>query len=487
MNSDSLRVIFATPECAPLVKTGGLGDVSASLPAALARLGVDVKILLPGYAAVLKAVPHAREIALVSAYGAFPKARILEVAGPGGTPLLILDCPPLYQRGGGPYEDERGEDWPDNALRFGLLSRVAAVLGSDHCPLPWRAQIVHCNDWQTGLAPAYLAFAKYPRAASLFTIHNVSYQGIFAPEFASELGLPLSSFSPEGVEYYGKLCFLKAGLYYAEAITTVSPTHAREIQTEALGFGMHGLLAKRRANLSGILNGIDTELWDPSADPLITYRYDMRTLSAKVENKRSLQTAVGLARDDEVPLLGMVSRLAPQKGVDLLVEIASTLIGLPAQIAIQGVGDALLQRELLALAQAHPKKIAVKIGFNEPLAHSIEAGADIFLMPSRFEPCGMNQMYSQRYGTPPVVRATGGLIDSVVDFSPATLADGTATGFMFGGSGTSDLQAAIERAVKAYYDKATWRSLQRNGMSRDFSWNTSAKRYLELYRRIAGR
>jgi starch synthase len=351
--------------------------------------------------------------------------------------------------------------------------------------LPWRAQVVHCSDWQTGLAPAYLAFAQPPRAASLFTVHNISYQGIFAPELAHELGLPPASFSPEGVEYYGRLCFLKAALYYADAITTVSPTHAREIQTEEFGFGMHGLLARRSDHLSGILNGIDTALWDPSADPLIARRYGIHTLPEKIENKRALQASMELARDDHVPLLGIVSRLAPQKGVDLLVEIAATLIGLPAQIAIQGVGEGLLQRELLALARAHPGKIAVRIGFNEPLAHSIEAGADIFLMPSRFEPCGMNQMYSQRYGTPPVVHATGGLLDSVVDFSPATLADGRATGFVFGGSGAADLQAAIQRAVKVYRDQPTWRALQRNAMSKDFGWNSSAERYLEIYKRIA--
>ncbi|MBI2318056.1 MAG: glycogen synthase, partial [Betaproteobacteria bacterium] len=386
-NADSIPVVFATPECAPLAKTGGLGDVSASLPAALVRLGVDVRILLPGYTQVLDALPHTRLAATVPAQAAFPAARILAATGPGSVPLLVLDCPTFYRRRGGPYQDDHGRDWPDNALRFGLLSRVAALLGTDGSPLPWRAQIVHCNDWQTGLAPAYLALgADGPRAASLVTVHNVSFQGIFAPQLVSELGLPASSFSPEGVEYYGKLCFLKAALHYADAITTVSPTHAREIQTEAFGFGMHGLLARRAGDLSGILNGIDTDIWNPAADALIARRYDIESLAAKIENKRALQASLGLSADDNVPLLGMVSRLAAQKGMDLVLESALALIDLPVQIAIQGVGQAPMQRQLTALARSHPGTIAVRFGFDERLAHSIEAGADIFLMPSRFEP-----------------------------------------------------------------------------------------------------
>ena len=469
------------------MKTGGLGDVSASLPAALARLGIDVRILLPGYTHVLDALPDATLISTIAARGSFPSAAILAAPGPHDVPLLVLDCPSLYRRPGGPYQDPQGRDWPDNALRFGLLSRVAADLGCDSSPIEWRPDVVHCNEWQTGLTPVYLAYAKGVRAASLITIHNLAFQGLFEPKYLPELGLPASSFSIDGLEYYGKLSFLKGGLRYADAITTVSPTYAEEIQNDPLGFGFHGLLAARRDVLTGILNGIDSELWNPATDGMIPFRYDVRTLDAKHWNKRALQNALGLDAEDAIPLFGVVSRLAHQKGTDLLVAIAPRLAALPAQLVVQGTGDAETQRMLVALAAQFPGRIAIRIGFNEPLAHLIEAGADSFLMPSRFEPCGMNQMFSQRYGTPPVARATGGLIDSVVDCTPRSLADGTATGFLFRDAGAEDFLAATERATAAYRDPPTWRALQRNGMARNFGWDASADKYAEIYRRIASR
>ena len=486
LNAPPIRLLFATSECAPLVKTGGLGDVSASLPAALARLGVDVRLLLPGYSQVLEALPDARELASIPARDAFPPAALLAAQGPHGVSLLVLDCPALYRRRGGPYLDSEGRDWADNALRFGLLARVAADLGTDAGPLDWRADVVHCNEWETGLAPAYLHYATGARAASVITIHNLAFQGLFAPEYLPALGLPPSSFSADGLEYHGKISFLKAALRYADAITTVSPNYAREIQSEPLGFGFHGLLAARSDALTGILNGIDTELWDPSTDALIPQRYDANSLAAKRVNTRALQHRMGLAEDDSIPVLGVVSRFAHQKGLDLLLQIAHRLAALPAQLAIQGVGDGDIQSAFASLAQRHPGKIAVSIGFDEALAHLIEAGADMFLMPSRFEPCGMNQMYSQRYGTPPVVHATGGLADSVVDCNPRTLAGGTAAGFVFRSAGAVDFLGAVERAVAAWRDPATWTALQRNGMARDFGWGASAARYLEIYRRLAG-
>ena len=485
LNAGPLRILFATSECAPLVKTGGLADVSAALPAALATLGVDARILLPGYRQVLAQLSDCREIARFPPIADFPGSRLLQCRLGSGVPLYALDCAELYDRPGGPYQDETGKGWTDNALRFGLLSRVAALLGSASSPLGWQPQVLHCNEWQTGLAPAYLRYAAGARAATLVTIHNLAFQGIFEPELVAALGLPDESFRPDGVEYYGKLSFLKAGLQLADAITTVSPGYALEIQSEALGFGLHGLLAARRDSLYGILNGIDTGVWNPATDPLITCRYAADTLAAKAGNKRALQQRLGLAPEPDVPLFAVVSRLTAQKGLDWLLEIAPQLLALPAQLALLGGGEAELERGFLALAQRHARHVSATIGFDETLAHLIEAGADAFLMPSRFEPCGMNQMYSQRYGTPPIVRATGGLADTVVDCSAATLADGSASGFVFHEPSAAALLAAVERAVRAWRAETTWRALQRNGMARDFGWNASALRYAEIYAVLA--
>jgi len=480
-----LRILFATSECAPLVKTGGLGDVSAALPAALKALGLDPRILLPGYRPVLAQLQKCREVARFAATADFPAARLLQGQTPSGVPLLALDCSELYDRAGGPYQNEAGGDWTDNALRFGLLSRVAALLGSADSPLGWQPDVVHCNDWQTGLAPAYLRYAAGARAATLQTIHNLAYQGIFEPQFVAALGLPPECFTPDGAEYYGKLSFLKSGLQFADAITTVSPTYALEIQSEPLGFGLQGLLAARRDGLSGILNGIDTGLWNPATDPLIAGRYDADALGAKAINKSALQRRLSLAPSPAMPLFAVVSRLTAQKGLDWLLAIAPQLLALPAQLAILGSGEPQLERSFRALAQSHAEQMSTTIGFDETLAHLIEAGADAFLMPSRFEPCGMNQMYSQRYGTPPIVRATGGLADTVVDCAPATLAAGSASGFVFHEPSAQALLAAVERAAGTWHDSASWRALQRNGMARDFGWETSARRYAAIYARLA--
>lgn len=484
-NPNRLRVLFATSECAPLVKTGGLADVSAALPAALVALGADVRILLPGYRQVLAQLPRCREIARFDPAAQLPGARLLQAQTEAGVSLMVLDCPDMYDRDGGPYQTSAGNDWSDNALRFGLLSRIAALLASAASPLDWRPQLLHCNEWQTGLAPAYLGYMGGAKAATLLTIHNLAFQGIFEPELVAKLGLPDHSFGPAGVEYYGKLSFLKAGLQFADAITTVSPSYAREIQGEALGFGLHGLLGARKDRLYGILNGIDTGVWNPATDPLIDCRYGADTLASKALNKRALRQRLGLATAPEVPLFAVVSRLTEQKGLDWLLEITPRLLELPVQLALLGGGDAKLERGFLELAQSHPSKVSVTIGFDETLAHQIEAGADAFLMPSRFEPCGMNQMYSQRYGTPPVVRATGGLADTVIDCTPATLADGSASGFVFHESSANALLAAVERAAVTWRERATWQTLQRNGMARNFGWDASARRYAEVYAGLA--
>lgn len=477
-----MKVLFATPEVAPLIKTGGLADVSGALPAALRAIGIDVRVLVPGYTPVLAQLPQHTVIASLDGLPGFPASRLLSGETESDVPLLVLDCPALYQREGGPYQDIGGQDWPDNALRFGLLSKVAAILGSDASPLAWQPDLVHCNDWQTGLAPAYLRFAH--GVPSVMTIHNMAFQGIFPPVTLDELHLPPSSFGIDGVEYYGSLSFLKAGLFYADHITTVSPNYAKEIQSEPLGFGMQGLLSLRRDSLTGILNGIDTDEWDPAADDYLTKKYSAAHMAGKAANKAALQSRMGLEIDPEVPLLGVVGRLTHQKGLDLLLEIVPRLVELPVQLAMLGTGESQLQDAARELALGYPGKIGVHVGFSEELSHMIEAGADMFVMPSRFEPCGLNQFYSQRYGTPPIVHATGGLVDSVVDCTPETLSDGTASGFVFSGMSADNLFAVIQRAVELYRDQKKWKALCKNCMGKDFSWKTSAETYRGVYLKV---
>jgi starch synthase len=318
-------------------------------------------------------------------------------------------------------------------------------------------------------------------------VHNLAYQGIFPADSVARLGLPPESFAMDGAEFFGKLSFLKGGLACADAITTVSPTYAREICTEALGFGLQGLLSRRANVLTGILNGIDTDYWDPASDPMIVQRYDVHTLGNKPANKRALQAAMGLAMEDAMPVLGVVSRLVEQKGIDLIAEIVGKVVALPAQFVIQGTGDRAIEERLLVLAKKYPRQVGVRVAFDEALAHMIEAGADLFLMPSRFEPCGMNQMYSQRYGTPPIVCRTGGLADSVVDCTATTLAAGTATGFCFATPSAKELLGTVRRAIELYRHATTWSALQRNAMTRDFGWEASAAQYVEVYRRVLRR
>jgi starch synthase len=464
------RVLFVAPECAPLTKTGGLGDVAGALPPALRETGVDARVLLPAYGAL-----PGRELATLDLLG--KKVRLLESNLPSGVPLYLLDCPDLYRRHGGPYQTAQGEDWPDNALRFGVLSRAAALLGGAASPLDWRPDVVHCNDWPTALAPVYLE-REPDAAASLMTVHNLAFQGLFEPSVLRALGLPQSDYSVEKLEFYGRLSFLKGGLVCADALTTVSPTYAGEIQSEALGCGLDGVLRERHADLSGIANGIDTTVWDPAGDALIARNYDAAAIDAKRINKRAVQERLGLAVDEEVPLLGMVGRLTHQKGIDLVLAAADDLVALPAQLAVLGKGDRDHEHALAALAARYPGTVAVANGFHEELAHLIEAGADVFLMPSRFEPCGLNQMYSQRYGTPPVAHATGGLID--------TISDGE-TGFLFDRPESGALLAAVRRALALRRDPGRWRAMQRAGMTRDFSWAEPARRYADLYLRLATR
>ncbi len=469
---EKLRILFATPECAPLVKTGGLGDVSAALPPALAARGIDVRVMLPGYPAVMHAGAEAAEIATLPILG--HTVRLLDGRLDSGAPLIIVDCPQLYARGGGPYQADDGEDWEDNALRFGVLSRCAAILGTGASPLDWRPHVVHCHDWPTALASLYLSRWERPRAGSLVTIHNLAFQGKFDFDEAHRLDLPPEVRGTEGVEFFGRMSFLKGGLMFADAINTVSPTYAREIQTEALGFGMEGVLRHRASVLHGVLNGIDTATWDPQNDPHLASNYGLLTLERKVSNKRLLRKKMQLKGEDSTFLLAIVSRLTHQKGIDLIAQAASQLVQMGAEVAIVGTGDKDMVDRVLAAKRQNPGHVAAHIAFDEPLAHLVEAGADAFLMPSRFEPCGMNQMYSQRYGTPPIVNPTGGLADTV----------SAETGFLMHELSTAGLVEAVERALAAYRQPRAWRDLQNHGMARDFGWDRAAADYEHIYESI---
>ncbi len=488
MPASSPSILFASSEAYPLIKTGGLADVSGALPTALKDLGLDVRLLLPGYPAVLAKCPDARPVASLPNPFAPGEVVILQARLPGSrVPLLIVAYDPFFSRAGGPYQDPAGRDWPDNALRFGLLSFVAAWLASIWNKQTWRPALVHCNDWQTGLAPAYLRFWPQPAPPTIMTIHNLAYQGVFGKEMLAPLALPPESFSIHGLEYYGNLSFLKAGVFYADYLTTVSPTYAEEIQRPELGMGMHGLLHERRDVLAGILNGIDTVEWDPATDVHLPLHYDATRLGDKARLKARLQAELGLDGEPDAPLVAVISRITYQKGSDVVLGVMHDLVREGLQFAVLGAGDHAIEQAYADLARAHPGRLAVVIGYDEGLSHRMEAGADMFLMPSRYEPCGLNQMYSQRYGTPPIVHRTGGLADTVVDAHGADLAAGRATGIVFAPVEHHACADAVRRAVALYRQPDVWRQMQRAGMACDFSWARSARAYHDLYRRVAAR
>jgi len=476
------RVLFASSEAAPLVKTGGLADVAGSLPIALRRLGHDVRLVLPAYPNARRRLGSAKTVARLHLPGTPGDVEIIEGLLPDSSVRTwLVHYAPAFDRAGHPYLDDDGTDWPDNAERFALFSRAVAQLATGGAGEAWNADVVHCNDWQTGLVPALLA-PLAARPATVFTIHNLAYQGLFDASVFATLGLPAALWGLHGLEFHGKLALIKGGLVYADRLTTVSPTYASEIQTAELGAGLDGLLRFRAADLVGILNGADYSVWDPAVDPHLAAHYDLHRLDAKAANKAALQQEIKLAPRPDIPLIGMIGRLVSQKGVDLAMEALPPLLKAgKVQLALIGSGDHELESTVKELSKRFPHAVAAHIGYSEPLAHRIEAGADIFLMPSRFEPCGLNQIYSLRYGTIPVVRHTGGLADTVVDATSANMKAGQATGFVFAEASTAALAGAIDRALTAYATPAVWKSLLRNAMSRDFSWEQSARRYAELY------
>jgi starch synthase len=484
---DRLRVLQVAAEIFPWVKTGGLGDVVAALPPALAR-SADVRLLLPGYTPLLDALENSRVVAqLGSTFGA-ATVELRRGRLPGlDLPVYLIDSPYLYDRPGNPYLAPDRSDWPDNPRRFGLLGWVAAHLGCGDVDRDWRADVVHAHDWHAGLACAHLALHPGPRPASVFTVHNLAFVGEFDPLQLTELQLPRSTFAPEGLEFHGKGSFMKAGLYYADQLTTVSPTYAHEIQTSAFGCGFEGLLTRRAPVLAGILNGVDNAVWNPATDPHIEARYDRDDLAGKAKVKAALQRSLGLRVDPAQLLVGVVTRLAYQKGVDLLVQSMRGLAGEGVQLALLGSGDPQIERDLTQLARQLPQAVSISFGYDDALSHRIIAGADVVAVPSRYEPCGLTQLYGLRYGSAPVVHAVGGLADTVVDASEANLQADRATGFTFVNATEAALHAALHRAQRLYADAPRWQQVMRRAMAQDFSWNEAAARYLDLYRSVTER
>lgn len=472
-----MKILFVTAEAYPLLKTGGLGDVSGALPAALAKAGDDVRVMMPAYPQAVAMAHNKRDGANLGDPLGTGEVRLIEADMPGGgAPVWLVDCPALFARDGNPYVGPDGKDWPDNHLRFALLSRVAAMVAMPGNVTGWTPDVVHANDWQTGLIPAYLHYWGGRRARTLFTVHNLQYQGLFPATVLGQLGLPREALSIDGLEFHGNVSFLKAGLFYSDALSTVSPTYAQEIQTKELGCGMDGLLRLRAGALSGLLNGIDSDDWNPATDDKIPHPYSAGRLAGKAKNKAQLQRDMGLPVDPSAPLFGMVSRLTGQKGIDMVVEAAPKLVAQGAQLAILGSGDKAWETALSQLAATTPG-IRVSIGYDEDLAHRVIAGSDVFLMPSRFEPCGLTQMYALRYGTLPLVRNTGGLADTVVDVAD----DKRGTGFVFDAPTAAAMMAAAQRALDLYATPKTWKAVQVRAMKRDFGWETAAQSYKSLY------
>jgi starch synthase len=477
------QVLAVASEIYPLIKTGGLADVAGALPGALAHEGVKMRTLVPGYPAVLAGLEEASE--LLSLPGVFGGARLL-AAKASSLDLFVLDAPHLYARPGNPYVGPDGADWPDNAFRFGALAKVAAEIGLGLLPA-FLPEAVHMHDWQAGLAAAYLHYSGRPALpGTVMTIHNLAYQGRFPAELLKPLGLPPAAFTMEGVEHFGAIGFLKAGLQLSDRITTVSPTYAEEILRPETGMGFDGLLRARKDRLYGILNGIDTAVWDPAADSSIAAPYDAQHLAARTDNKTLLQELLGLRQEAKAPLVGMISRLSWQKGIDVLLEALPALLGEGMQLALLGSGDAELEAGLQEAAQTYPGRIGVKLGYDETLAHRIQGGADMLLVPSRFEPCGLTQLCALRYGAVPVVARVGGLSDTIIDANEMALASGVATGLQFAPVSAESLAAALRRAARLFRDRDSWQAMQKSGMAADVSWRRPARRYASLYSELCG-
>lgn len=482
-----MKVLHVAAEVFPLVKTGGLADVVAALPVALAQQGADARLLLPGLPAVLDAVQGARTVIDIgSCFGAL-RVRLLLARMPGhALPAYVVDAPYLYRRRGGPYQDASGDEWPDNLQRFALLGWVAAHLAGDDADPQWVPDIVHAHDWHAAMACAYMAEHAPTSAASVFTVHNLAYQGLFALPDGPLLGLASRLMSPNGLEFHGQLSFMKAGLVYADHVTTVSPTYAREIATPEFGCGLDGVIRGRGPQqVSGILNGIDEDVWNPAADPAIAQRYDARHLAGKGACRRALQAELGIDADEQALVIAVVSRLTQQKGLDLILGALPQLLQAGAQLVLQGTGDPALEAAFRIAQQAHPKRVHVHIGYDEARAHRLIAGADAIAVPSRFEPCGLTQMYGLRYGTLPIVRRAGGLADTVVDCGTGSTPSSGSTGFVFDAATPAAFGRRVEQAAALHaQQQPAWNKLMRHAMGQALSWAGPARRYLDLYQRL---
>lgn len=480
-----MKVLQVSAEIFPLLKTGGLADVAGALPQALHAAGCDVRVLLPGFAPMLADLQDAQVAAqLVAPWGESVALRQGCLASLN-LPAYVIDAPRLYRRDGTPYEDAQRQPFSDNDRRFALLGWVAAQLAAG-LDAHWQPQVVHSHDWHAALAGAYMAFLppQRDRVASVYTVHNLAYQGLFAPRHFFELGLPAAAFSVDGLEFHGQMSFMKAGLYYADHITTVSPTYAREIQTPEQGCGLDGLLRTRSHDLSGILNGVDEAVWDPAQDASIAERFDAAKPAGKAVCKAALQQQLGLTVQTRAPLFGIVSRLTEQKGLHLVLGVIDDLLARGGQLLVLGTGDAALEAAFAQRARAHPQAISVRIGYDEPFAHRIFAASDVTLVPSRFEPCGLTQMYGLKYGSLPLVHRVGGLADTVVDCALENLADGSANGFVFDRFDVSAMSRAVARAFALYADARQWRKVSTRAMRQHLGWDRAAQDYLALYRRL---
>jgi len=485
MSAVPIRVLHVAAEVFPLVKTGGLADVIAALPPALAGQGVDARLLLPGFPAVINALLERRSVAEVGP--AFGAARVTVRRGripASGLVAYVVDAPWLYARDGSPYQNARGEDWPDNPRRFALLGWVAAHLATGEFGSGWRPDILHAHDWHAALAPAYLAAHPAHALRSVFTVHNLAYQGLFPIEQGAALGLEPEQLSARGLEFHGRGSFMKGGLIWSDRITTVSPRYAEEICTPAFGCGLEGVIASRRDRLSGILNGVDYALWNPAADPHIGARYSAADTAGKRLCKSAVQRECGLDERSDAPLFTVVSRLTGQKGMDLLVAALPALLQAGGQLALLGTGDRAVEDAFRAAAAAHPGRVAARFDYDEALAHRLIAGADVILVPSRFEPCGLTQLYGLRYGAVPLVRQVGGLADTVID---ADTDAARGTGFAFRAAAPADLENAVHRAVAAWRDPGRWQAVVARGMAEDHSWSDAAAHYAALYRSLLAR
>ena len=475
-----MNVLLVASECAPFVKTGGLADVVGALPKALEPHGIESRVILPLYPALKELAGKARfEQDLGVLHGS--PARLVCVEAQGIS-LLLLDAPGLYGRGAGIYLDESGKDWSDNAQRFAALCDAAVHVVREGLE-GWQPDILHAHDWQAGLAPWYLR-QQGADIPCVLTIHNIAFQGLFPADLTDELKLDPAGFSPDGYEYYGQISYLKAGIVASRRITTVSPTYASELMSPEFGMGFDGLLQARRADLAGILNGIDLEVWDPGTDPAIAENYTMRTLKRKTVNRTALEKRFSLSSNPDAPLFCVVSRLTEQKGLDLLLDALPTLVARGGRLALLGSGGSQLEEAFRKAAVAHAGSVGAIIGYDEKLSHLMQAGADAILIPSRFEPCGLTQLYGLRYGTVPVVSRTGGLADTVIDANDAAIKAGCATGFQFAPVTAAALTDAIDRACTLFADRKRWASVMRNAMRHPVGWDSSAADYQALFQSL---